>query len=196
MAQSFLIIGGDQEKRLKHAREMAPGAILSDAGGVDNIRDLERLIAGNQSVIIENAQNLTPQAQNAFLKTLEEPAEKVLIILLAPNEEALLPTVVSRCFISDLGNLRDISITDEEKTELLKVLDWAGEGNIKNGFAWSEKNSHDRTAALDLTDKLLVLARQDQQKNPGVIRKLFRAKRYLKANTNVRLTLENLFLKE
>ena len=47
--------------------------------------------------IIHDAQKMTVQAQNALLKTLEEPPEYAVIILTAENAEALLPTVRSRC---------------------------------------------------------------------------------------------------
>ncbi len=47
--------------------------------------------------IIHDAQKMTPQAQNALLKTLEEPPEYAVIILTAENADALLPTVRSRC---------------------------------------------------------------------------------------------------
>lgn len=46
--------------------------------------------------IIKEADSLTPEAQNALLKTLEEPRDKVILILIAENEEALLPTIISR----------------------------------------------------------------------------------------------------
>ncbi|HQC49750.1 MAG: AAA family ATPase [Patescibacteria group bacterium] len=46
--------------------------------------------------IIKEADSLTTEAQNALLKTLEEPREKVILILIAENEEALLPTILSR----------------------------------------------------------------------------------------------------
>ena len=47
--------------------------------------------------IINNAECMNPQAANSFLKTLEEPPTKTLIILIASNPYQLLPTVVSRC---------------------------------------------------------------------------------------------------
>ncbi len=47
-------------------------------------------------VIVENAHLLTLDAQNAFLKTLEEPPEKTVLLLTASVEQALLPTVRSR----------------------------------------------------------------------------------------------------
>lgn len=48
-------------------------------------------------LIIENAEKLTDEAQNALLKTLEEPPSKAVIILVTPLFGALIPTVASRC---------------------------------------------------------------------------------------------------
>ena len=47
--------------------------------------------------IIKDAHLMTPQAANTFLKTLEEPPEDAVIILLTVNSNLLLPTIVSRC---------------------------------------------------------------------------------------------------
>ena len=47
--------------------------------------------------IIDKADTMTSQAQNALLKTLEVPPKYVLIILIAENTENFLPTVLSRC---------------------------------------------------------------------------------------------------
>ncbi|HUP82609.1 MAG TPA: DNA polymerase III subunit delta' [Candidatus Limnocylindria bacterium] len=53
--------------------------------------------------IIENAQRMNIDAQNALLKTLEEPPARVALILAADDSAALLPTVVSRCARARLG---------------------------------------------------------------------------------------------
>jgi len=47
--------------------------------------------------IVDNAETMTQQAQNALLKTLEEPPEYVVIMLIAENMKSILPTVLSRC---------------------------------------------------------------------------------------------------
>ena len=47
--------------------------------------------------IVDEAELMTQEAQNAMLKTIEEPPEYGLVFLLTANEEALLPTVRSRC---------------------------------------------------------------------------------------------------
>ena len=70
---------------------------------IDEIRELQKKLLylpyeGNTKVaIINNAECMNPQAANSFLKTLEEPPTKTLIILIASNPHQLLPTVVSRC---------------------------------------------------------------------------------------------------
>lgn len=47
--------------------------------------------------IMNEAEKMTVQAQNALLKTLEEPPAYAVIILLTTSTEALLPTIISRC---------------------------------------------------------------------------------------------------
>ena len=70
---------------------------------IDEIRELQKKLLylpyeGNTKVaIINNAECMNPQAANSFLKTLEEPPSKTLIILIASNPYQLLPTVLSRC---------------------------------------------------------------------------------------------------
>lgn len=48
-------------------------------------------------ILIENAQDMNEEAQNALLKVLEEPSDDTIFILSAPSAQNLLPTVVSRC---------------------------------------------------------------------------------------------------
>jgi DNA polymerase-3 subunit delta' len=48
-------------------------------------------------LVVSLAENMNVNAQNAFLKTLEEPFEKTLIFLLTENPARLLPTILSRC---------------------------------------------------------------------------------------------------
>ncbi len=50
-----------------------------------------------RTLILDGAEHLNRESSNAFLKTLEEPPEGTLIILIAPSPEHLLETIVSRC---------------------------------------------------------------------------------------------------
>ena len=57
--------------------------------------------------IIPEADLLTVQAQNALLKTIEEPPEYAIIFLLTENADSLLPTIRSRCVMLKLRNIKD-----------------------------------------------------------------------------------------
>lgn len=74
--------------------------------GVDSIRDqinndveIKPFSSPYKIYIIDEAQKLTVEAQNALLKTLEEPPEYAIIILLTNNLNSILETVQSRCMI-------------------------------------------------------------------------------------------------
>src|SRR5581483_6166132 len=60
---------------------------------------LKPLSGKTKAVVIFNAQNITIDAQNAFLKTLEEPPLSTVIILIASHKDLLLPTILSRSTI-------------------------------------------------------------------------------------------------
>jgi DNA polymerase-3 subunit delta' len=78
-----------------------------------------RPVAGPRRVIVvEGADRMNPTAQNAFLKTLEEPPSSTTIVLLAPNPEALLETVRSRC--------REVIFRSPAENEVADLLVEAG----------------------------------------------------------------------
>ncbi|MEW6106038.1 MAG: hypothetical protein AB1563_06705, partial [Bacillota bacterium] len=71
---------------------------------IDQIRELKREMSmrprrdgGFRVTIIEGAEKMTVEAQNSFLKLLEEPPERTVFILVCQNPSGLLPTVRSRC---------------------------------------------------------------------------------------------------
>ena len=57
--------------------------------------------------IMNEAEKMTVQAQNAILKTLEEPPEYAVIILLTTNVNSLLPTILSRCVVLNMKPVAD-----------------------------------------------------------------------------------------
>ena len=76
---------------------------------IDDIRDLREKVAyapvsGRHKVyILDEAHMLSPQAWNAFLKTLEEPPPRTIFILATTEAQKVLPTVVDRCHRFDFG---------------------------------------------------------------------------------------------
>lgn len=62
--------------------------------------------------IVDEAEKLTVQAQNAILKTIEEPPAYIVIIFLTNNAEVFLPTIISRCIIFNLRPIKDDVIVE------------------------------------------------------------------------------------
>lgn len=82
--------------------------------------------------IIDEAEKMNQQAQNALLKTIEEPPEYAVVLLLAANISALLPTILSRCVTLKLGVVED-SLIREYLMQNLNVPDYTA--NICVAFA-------------------------------------------------------------
>lgn len=62
--------------------------------------------------IVDEAEKMTVQAQNAILKTIEEPPAYIVIIFLTNNVEVFLPTIISRCIIFNLRPIKDDVIVE------------------------------------------------------------------------------------
>lgn len=108
--------------------------------------------------IINEAEKMTPQAQNALLKTLEEPPEYVVILLLVSNVNTLLPTVLSRCVLLNMKPVRD-SLMKKYLMEELRVPDYKADvcvafarGNVgkAKALASSEEFENVKNEALGL----------------------------------------------
>lgn len=102
-----------------------PGSI-----GVDDVRDqlvgdimIKPYSSKYKIYIVDEAEKLTVQAQNALLKTIEEPPTYGIIIFLTTNVEMFLPTIVSRCVNLNLYPLSS-KLVKSYLMEELKVPDY------------------------------------------------------------------------
>lgn len=68
--------------------------------------------------IMNEAEKMSPQAQNALLKTLEEPPEYVVILLLTTSKSMMLPTILSRCVQLDMRPVEDKTVRKYLMSEL------------------------------------------------------------------------------
>jgi DNA polymerase-3 subunit delta' len=110
-----------------------PGVFLAEPESksrrivIDQVRALEHVLQmrssnGHRKVaIIADADRLQPQAANAFLKTLEEPPNDSLLILLSAMPEVLPDTILSRCVAVPLAAAEERALSGEE-TELIQLL--------------------------------------------------------------------------
>ena len=68
--------------------------------------------------VIDDAQLLNANAQNALLKTIEEPPEYAIIFLLTSNIDKILPTIISRCIVLNIKPVRERDVLDYLMNEL------------------------------------------------------------------------------
>lgn len=103
IAANLLTVQPHQLASHAYLRHITVGKEQSIA--IDTVRELEHFLSlrvpgkSNRIIIIEDAHTLTNEAQNALLKTLEEPPERTTIILTATGERNLLPTIRSRAAV-------------------------------------------------------------------------------------------------
>lgn len=103
--------------RLSHDK---PNTISVDdiRGQINNDVAIKPYSSPYKIYIINEAEKMTQQAQNALLKTLEEPPEYAVILLLTANVNALLPTILSRCVVLNMKPVADSQV----KAFLMKEL--------------------------------------------------------------------------
>ncbi len=102
-----------------------PGSI-----GVDDIRaqingdiTIKPYSSPRKIYIVNEAEKMTVQAQNALLKTLEEPPAYAVILLLTSNVNAFLPTILSRCVVLNMKPVADEKVK-KYLMEELRVPDY------------------------------------------------------------------------
>lgn len=160
---------------------------------------LKPLKSENKALILEEAELLTTEAQNALLKMLEEPPLHTIIVLQTHNLEALLPTIRSRCSIIMLEE-QTIGISDEERTSLLATIQTMNTWGIGEALNQAETLGKNKQDAIVWLEKSILVAREkmlkelDNQHYPKLIRRLQESLTILsKTNANPRLQLEGLF---
>ena len=100
---------------------------------------------GYKFVLIWHAEKMHTSTANKLLKQLEEPPEKTIFILLTPQQELLLTTIISRVQITKVGHLSDFEIRNflADKNIDVEALNQAvhlSEGNISEALRLSEGN--------------------------------------------------------
>lgn len=172
--------------------------------GIEDIRNIQKQIAfkpiqsATKAVIIQDAGALTTVAQNALLKTLEEPPVNTVIILLAGKKDFFLPTILSRCSIIELSSATN-QLSESERNTIAELL------NIENlqigdKLKIAETLSKEKEAAAQTLKNSILLLRENLIESPSKITAVRiqlmqdAYKTITTTNTNLRLALEHLFL--
>lgn len=156
--------------------------------GVDEARALKESqtrasFVGARKIFIISTNSFTREAQNALLKTFEEPTEGTHFFIILPRVEMLLPTLRSRVLVVSGG----MSHEDDAKILAEKFIDSSLEGRFAMAKKMAEKKageSVDRELfrrMLDHIERILYTRMTGIQdtKTTGVFHEIFKAKTYL-----------------
>ncbi|MBI2404711.1 hypothetical protein HYV22_00855 [Candidatus Gottesmanbacteria bacterium] len=213
---AFLIIGGTLEKRKEwvsktlnemHVSSFDCVKLAHEEGkqmGVTDVRSFTKhltliptqgkFLAG----IIEDAHLLTTEAQNAILKTLEEPGPKAILLLETINPELLLPTITSRCQVISLGTAEQY--TSDDLFQCFKTLEQLREAGIGERIKMIDTIAPDRDTAKTWIELALAATRQsllsltNLKQTTSLLRRLLLAQKQLAANVTPKLVLDSIFL--
>ena len=153
--------------------------------------------------IIPEADLMSVQAQNALLKTIEEPPEYAVIMLLTENAEVLLPTIRSRCVMMKLRNIDEMDVPElmdavkKCMTYKLEINDYLDMMAIwyRDVLIYKATKNVDRVV---FSDQLrYIKARASKSSYEGIekiLEALETAKARMKANVNFELVIELLLL--
>ena len=193
---------------------------------IKQVRDLITQMAtrthdgGLRICYIMGADQMTPEAQNALLKSLEEPAPGNVFLLTAENGEKILPTIRSRCQVLTLEQDDCIERDDAIEMDLMDVLKNLFANQPFGLFAFCEKYGKEKEKSrtgidqlIQSTEKVLLaektgLTPDDPDDLTSLLLKnlktgqaeplleiLFEFSKRFQYNVNLRLQWENTFLK-
>jgi len=217
---AFLVTGGTKEKRLERiAREMRMRKIAhcderklqrppeSSSMTIEDVRMWQKQmifmpVASKLSAgIIEDADALTIEAQNALLKTLEEPPSHAVLFLEAQSTAPLLATVLSRCQILTIAETQKND--QDDQSHILTTLEMLSDENASYGKKMTvcDREIPDKEKAkIWVTQALSVLQTNRTKLTKSAYMRLaeslLSAHRQLSANVSYKLVLDCIFLAE
>ena len=159
------------------------------------------IISSKKVYVINNAENMTKEAQNCLLKTLEEPPEFVTMILISNNDNNILVTIKSRCakvIFTEEGNKE---LTEEENkvyNELERIFGHIQEYksvDLLNKLEILYKNKEKIFEILEFVNIILFEKAKEDVSYLEYIDYVEEAKRKLKQNSNFDMCIDNLILK-
>lgn len=151
-----------------------------DAASNNSVEDIRNLIdqvrippqLGEKSIyIIDEVHMLSPQAFNAFLKTLEEPPKHAIFILATTEKHKILPTILSRCQIFDFNRIKVEDITAyleyvaksegiEAEHDALNIIAQKADGAMRDALSYFDQIvsfSGNKISYQNVIDNLNVL---------------------------------------
>ena len=176
----------------------------TEAIKIDEIREMQEKIAEKpitskkKVYIINNSEQMTKEAQNCLLKTLEEPPEFVTIILVTNNENTILPTIKSRCTSVFFSEEEAQEFTEDQKkryNELEKVfsnVDGYISLDLINKFPTLYEDKDNVFENLDFINMILIQKAKSDGRYLNYIDIIEKTKSKLKSNSNFDMCIDYL----
>lgn len=215
--QSLIVTGKDIDRLREKANEIILENKVSKFDietlssekqiGISEIRNLQKKIflttvkSEKKAVVLEAFFGITIEAQNSFLKILEEPPLSTIIIILATSLDSFLPTIVSRCNLISLEKTK--KLTSEEVEENVKILKELKENKIGAALFFAQENGKTKESALSFLEGLInasniLIGNNDNFSDKEITKMLKDFQKFYTiiktTNVNVRFALENLLL--
>jgi DNA polymerase III delta prime subunit len=213
--QSFLIVAKDKNLASTYTSGLlkknsvdlidTDTQIYEKMMGIEDVRNIQKAIllkpfrGKTKAVTIEAYESITPEAQNALLKILEEPPANTILIITTAKKDLILPTIISRCTVISLKD-QEIKLTDNDLLVLGQTLDTLLNGKTGDKLKIAEditKNKGDASLWLEKMAMLVKdkLPENDNSKYLSFLKELQKTYKTIKStNVSQRAALENLFL--
>jgi hypothetical protein len=170
--------------------------------GIEEIRSIHTFLSKKpiqnkeNTVVVHDAHLMTIPAQNAFLKTLEEPPANSRIYLVTPKPDLLLPTILSRVqLVPDTSHMS--YTTNTTYSNLFSQLLSSAVGDR---LALIEKQNFTRQSALEFLDQIEIYIHENIKNLPSLhltpypLRLISQTRTYLTSNVNLTLALDHFAL--
>jgi hypothetical protein len=209
----YILVHQDPEKRRQEAEK-----IISQEGfsknhpdllwleeeklGIESARKIQQFLSlkpyqgKGQAIVILIGENLTPEAQNALLKTLDEPSLGTVFILGTASDDQLLPTILSRCQIINLQSPKGEDDPETEK-KFFKDIEKLLASDYEQRFQYIEKLEEREEFLKVLTHYFhgRLIKEGEFKKTKDYLHDLMEAQKWANQYVNIRAILEYLMLK-
>lgn len=168
--------------------------IEEDPLSISTVRQTQRKIAlspflsKNQAVIFFRADNASIEAQNALLKTLEEPSSSSILVLIAKNILNILPTITSRV---------EVYYYPVEKTENFPEVEMLFKGNLGDRLYWIRSQGNKIDDPDQFIDEAIIYTENNLSSSHNkinLLNRLYKAKRLIKNNVSLEFALESVII--
>jgi len=209
MIHSLLITGSDLPTRIITAEKHSQSKLISSPDiliiqpdksiGIKAIRNIEKFLsrkpyqADKKIIFIPQAETLTLPAQNALLKTLEEPPAHSLLILTILHSHLLIPTIISRCQVIKTFKSTSQPLSSNNHSQQQQTFNSICKASIGEKINISQQSAFSKESAIDFCEQQIAFIRQQKNLHMSkLLRCLSQTINYLQANVNPKTCLENL----